>query len=77
LQVSRALERFKAVHKKGYHMVHCWEKLKDAQKWKTSFAAYDEVEKNGTAVTSTTNTTIMVVKPFHFLPEAIRLPRPI
>jgi hypothetical protein len=23
LQVSRALERFIAVHKKGYHMVYC------------------------------------------------------
>ncbi|XP_071677977.1 uncharacterized protein [Lolium perenne] len=31
--VSWALDRFKAVHKKGYHMVHCWEKLKGAQKW--------------------------------------------
>lgn len=31
--VFRALERFKAVHKKGYHMVHCWEKLEDTQKW--------------------------------------------
>ncbi|KAK1663499.1 hypothetical protein QYE76_051658 [Lolium multiflorum] len=48
--VSRALERFNAVHKKGYHMVHCWDKLKDAQQWKTSFAAYDEAMKNGTAV---------------------------
>nr|XP_051221673.1 glutathione S-transferase T3-like [Lolium perenne] len=48
--VSRALERFKAVHKKGYHMVHRWNKLKDAQKWKTSFAAYDEAVKNETAV---------------------------
>ncbi|KAK1589989.1 hypothetical protein QYE76_017865 [Lolium multiflorum] len=50
MTVSRALERFTAVHKKGYHMVHCWEKLKDAEKWKTSFAAYDAAVKNGTAV---------------------------
>ncbi|KAK1687152.1 hypothetical protein QYE76_048000 [Lolium multiflorum] len=46
--VSRALERFNAVHKKSYHMIHCWDKY--AQKWKTSFAAYDEAVKNGTAV---------------------------
>ena len=44
------MERFKVVHKMGYHMVDCWEKLKDAQKWKTSFAAYDEAVKNGIAV---------------------------
>jgi type IV secretory pathway VirB10-like protein len=30
-------------------MVHCRDRLKDAQKWQTSFAAYDEAVKNVTA----------------------------
>ncbi|KAK1660770.1 hypothetical protein QYE76_048929 [Lolium multiflorum] len=46
--VSRALEKFKATHKKGFHMVHCWDKRKSTQKWQTSFAAYDEAVKNVT-----------------------------
>ncbi|KAK1627350.1 hypothetical protein QYE76_001665 [Lolium multiflorum] len=41
---------FKAVHKKGFYMVHCWDKLMGAQMWQTSFAAYDEAVKNGIEV---------------------------
>ena len=39
MHVSRALEKFRATHKKGYHMVHCWDLLKNNNKWMTSFAA--------------------------------------
>jgi hypothetical protein len=42
------LEKFKATHKKGFHMVHCWDKLKEAMKWIVSYAAYQEAIKNGT-----------------------------
>nr|XP_051202675.1 uncharacterized protein LOC127316318 [Lolium perenne] len=48
--VSRALEKFRATHKKGFHMVHCWNVLKDANKWMTSYAAYNEAVRNGTAI---------------------------
>ena len=30
-------------------MVHCWEKLKEANKWKLSYASYKEAVRNGTA----------------------------
>ena len=50
MQVSRALEKFRATHKKCYHMVHCWDLLKNNNKWMTSFAAYNEAVRNGTAV---------------------------
>ncbi|XP_051215878.2 uncharacterized protein [Lolium perenne] len=48
--VSRALEKFRATHKKGFHMVHCWDVLKNANKWMTSFASYNEAVRNGTAI---------------------------
>nr|XP_051208285.1 uncharacterized protein LOC127325530 [Lolium perenne] len=48
--VSRALEKFRATHKKGFHMVHCWDVLKNANKWMTSYAAYNEAVRNGTAI---------------------------
>jgi hypothetical protein len=44
------LQKFRATHKKGFHMVHCWELLKDNSKWMISFAAYNEAVRNGTAV---------------------------
>ncbi|XP_071679820.1 uncharacterized protein [Lolium perenne] len=47
---SRALQKFRATHKKGFHMVHCWELLKDNSKWMISFAAYNEAVRNGTAI---------------------------
>ncbi|KAK1693037.1 hypothetical protein QYE76_009734 [Lolium multiflorum] len=81
------------VHKKGFHMVHCWDKLKDAEKWKTSFAAYNEALKNGTTVNldgedddqgrqalpprPRGHKATKTVKPFHLVPETIRLPSPI
>ena len=40
---------FRAKEKKGFHMVHCWEKLKEANKWRLSYASYKEAIKNGTA----------------------------
>jgi hypothetical protein len=43
------LERFKATHKKGFYMVHCWDLLKDAPKLRVGYAAYHEGAKNGTA----------------------------
>ena len=30
-------------------MVHCWQKLKEASKWKLSYASYKEAVKNGKA----------------------------
>ncbi|KAK1699490.1 hypothetical protein QYE76_016187 [Lolium multiflorum] len=50
LVVPRVLEKFRVTHKKGFHMVHCWDVLKDAEKWKTSFASNNEAVRNGTAV---------------------------
>lgn len=50
MQVSRALEKFRATHKKGFHMVHCWDVLKNSNKWMTSFASYNEAVRNVTAI---------------------------
>jgi hypothetical protein len=44
------LEYFKAKWNKCFHMVHCWNKLKEAPKWKIGYAAYKEALKNGTSV---------------------------
>jgi hypothetical protein len=29
-------------------MVHCWDKLKEAMKWRVGYEAYQEAIKNGT-----------------------------
>jgi hypothetical protein len=34
------------MHKKGFNMVHSWDKLKEAPKWKVGYAAYHEAVKN-------------------------------
>jgi hypothetical protein len=31
-------------------MVHCWEKLKDAPKWRISYVSYNEAVRNGTSM---------------------------
>ncbi|KAK1603245.1 hypothetical protein QYE76_000006, partial [Lolium multiflorum] len=46
--VPQVLEYFKAKHKKGYHMVHCWNALKEAHKWRLGYAAYMDIVNNGT-----------------------------
>jgi hypothetical protein len=43
------LEKFKTTHKKGFYMIHCWDKMKEAPKWKVGYATYHEVVKNGIA----------------------------
>jgi hypothetical protein len=43
------LEKFKTIHKKGFRMDHCWEKMKEASKWRVGYATYHEAVKNGTA----------------------------
>jgi hypothetical protein len=42
------LEKSKATHQKGFHMVHCWDKLKETMLWRVGYAAYQEAVKNGT-----------------------------
>ena len=49
LQVPRALAYFRDKNGKGFHMVHCWQQLKEANKWKLSYASYQEAVRNGTA----------------------------
>ncbi|KAK1686396.1 hypothetical protein QYE76_047244 [Lolium multiflorum] len=38
--LPRALEYFKTKHNKGFHMVHCWNALKEAPKWRLDVEAY-------------------------------------
>jgi hypothetical protein len=42
------LEYFKEKHKIGYHVVHRWNVLKEAAKWRLGYVAYMSNVKNGT-----------------------------
>jgi hypothetical protein len=44
------LEKSKATYQKGFHMVHCWDKLKETMLWRVGYAAYQEAVKNGTSI---------------------------
>jgi hypothetical protein len=44
------LEKSKATHHKGFHMVHCLDKLKETMLWRVGYAAYQEAVKNGTSI---------------------------
>jgi hypothetical protein len=65
---------FKATHKKGFYMVHCWSKLKDEKSGRQALRPTMKLSRMGQHRLSwTTKTTIMGVKPFHLVPWAITL----
>ncbi|KAK1631584.1 hypothetical protein QYE76_005899 [Lolium multiflorum] len=71
------LGEVRATHKKGFHMVHCWDVLKNANKWMTSYAAYNEAVRNGTAINLDGEDDDQGRPALSPRPAATRLPRPI
>jgi hypothetical protein len=59
-------------------MVHYWDKLKAAMKWRVDYEAYKEAVKNGTATVVVYGEDDALGRmPFHLVTRAKSLPRPI
>jgi hypothetical protein len=72
------LEYFKAKWSKGFHMVHYWNRLKQAPNWKICYKDYKEALKNGTdTVLSMAKTMPLARMRFHLVPGAKNPPRSI
>ena len=65
------MEKFKSVHHKGFYMVHSWDMLKGAMKWRVGYEAYKKAVDNGTASVMVDGEDVTLGRmPFHLDPGA-------